>query len=366
MPSVVFIQFANPERYPPLEHSSALLLGEGWECVFLGRRDHTTAKITFPEAKGRVVRCLPSWSTVLPVWLEFLVFSIWVVAGALRIRPKIIYLSDAHAAPVGALLQLLGFWVVYHEHDKPDDAVKAILRWSRRHILRSASASVFPNEDRIPISLIGEMSNVFVVRNVPLEQDVVAHLPERSSALLVSYFGSLVPSRLPMAFFEQLARTQKPIRVELMGYETLASTGYVAELVQRFNDARGLTVVFLGAFPRVEMLRHAARADVGLLFFSNVEDANERTMVGASNKIFDYFAAGIPFVCFDSSEFSALSEELEGVYPLSSFHQVVDALHEIKSNYSGDEARRRLQGQVSGTNTYAEEFAPLLRGVFKR
>ena len=62
MRKVVYIQFTNPELYPPLEHGSKILVQNGWECHFLGRHSAMTGKIAFATLSGRTVECMPKWS----------------------------------------------------------------------------------------------------------------------------------------------------------------------------------------------------------------------------------------------------------------------------------------------------------------
>jgi len=362
MPTVFYIQFANPEQYPPLEHGSNILVQNGWACRFLGRRSAMTGKITFAGLNGRTVEFMPKWSMRLPAKLEFAVYAIWAVFKVTLMRPDAVYLSDAWVAPIGVFLHRLGFRVVYHEHDAPDPALGDWLHRARRRLFELAMFSVVPNAKRVAHESL-EIRELLEVRNFPAKDEVVQLAPvERSESEVVRlvYCGTLVPSRLPMVFFESLDASGLDIEVDLMGYETVHSAGLVKELLDRFSASANLDFRFLGAFPRREMLQRTAQADVGLLLFSNPDDVNEGAMVGASNKIGDYLAAGIPMICSRTEEFENLSDELHGVHPLGAEDDVAGALLHLKKLYSSTDARLALQGQIGTRCNYEKEFEGVL------
>lgn len=363
MPKAVYIQFTNPELYPPLEHGSKMLVEYGWECAFYGRCHAMTGTIVFPELKGRRVYALPKWSMRLPTMVEYLLYAAWVVLNVARQRPDVVYTSDPLAAPLGVLFYRLGFHVVYHEHDSPDRSLANWIRGARRRLFRSALCSVIPNAARIANEGL-EIRELLEVRNYPAMDELVqleqAECMESAVVRLV-YIGTLVPSRLPMSFFESLDDCGLVVEVQLMGYETVHSTGYVQELIERFRGTAGLRIEFLGAFPRKEMLERAARADAGLLLFSNPEDVNEGAMAGASNKIGDYLAAGIPTVCFRTDEFEWLSTEMSGMHLWDNEMDLVEFLSGIKAAYSEVNARRTLQEQISTRMNYDAEFGPVVQ-----
>mgnify|MGYP000117880528 CR=1 FL=1 len=363
MPKAVYIQFANPELYPPLEHGSRILVSNGWKCFFYGRRHAMTGKIVFPLLDGRRVEALPNWSMRLPTKVEYLLYAIWVAVKVAVHRPDVIYVSDPLATPLGLLFHRLGFKVVYHEHDSPEQG--SVPKWmlaARRRLFRSALCSVIPNAKRIEEEDL-DMRKLLEVRNYPMKDEVVKLERSDSSAVRIVYIGTLVPSRLPVSFFEALDACGLPIEVELMGYETVHSNGFVQELMERFRSSRTLKINFLGAFARTEMLKRAAQADVGLLLFSQLDDVNEGAMAGASNKVGDYLAAGIPMLCFRSEEFEVLSSQLVGVYFFDEGAQLADTLIGVKADYAEVSARRMLQEQIANGMYYEAEFQQVLKRI---
>ena len=116
---ILYVQYTNPAGYPPLEHSSRILADRGWQVMFLGTGAHGADSLKFPSHTNIEVR---RWKFREPgLWqkLHFLAFNDWVLITALRWKPKWIYASDPFACPVALLLKLIGFRVLYHEHDSP-------------------------------------------------------------------------------------------------------------------------------------------------------------------------------------------------------------------------------------------------------
>jgi len=367
MPKAVYIQFTNPELYPPLEHGSKILVEHGWRCTFYGRRHAMTGTIVFPELEGRRVHVLPKWSMRLPTKVEYFLYAAWVVVNVARRRPDVIYTSDPLAAPLGWLFLRLGFKVVYHEHDTPDRSLAKWIQRARRRLLRSALCSVIPNAARIAHEGL-DIRELLEVRNYPAKDEVVPlEQAERKESAVVRlvYFGTLVPSRLPVSFFESLDACGLDIQVDLMGYETVHSQGYAQVLIERFRGAAHLRIEFLGAFSRKELLERAAQADAGLLLFSNPEDTNEGAMAGASNKIGDYLAAGIPMVCFRTQEFERLSEEVNGLHSWNAEVEFAEFLRGIKAASSEDQTRQALQEQIRTRMNYETEFEPVLKRLLE-
>ena len=94
------------------------------------------------------------------------------------------------------------------------------------------------------------------------------------------------------------------VRFKVAGYETIGHPGYVAVL-QREAERLGVREQFeyLGAFPREKLLPLCRKANVGLsLMAETTSDLNEQTMIGASNKPFEYLACGLPLLVSDLLE----------------------------------------------------------------
>src|SRR5262249_52773460 len=85
------------------------------------------------------------------------------------------------------------------------------------------------------------------------------------------------------------------VRLRVAGYEAPGAPGYIARLVALGHAPDDEPLVdYAGTLPRSDLLAQATRAHVGLaLMPPSTDDVNMRNMTGASNKPFDYMAAGL-------------------------------------------------------------------------
>ena len=367
MPTVVFIQFTNPEAYPPLEHSSQMLVNAGMTCVFLARENHLTGKITFRQIQGRTIEWYPFEFSWMGNRTTYLLFTVWALVKVLWVRPKMVYLSDPLSTPIGTLLLTLGFSCIYHEHDSPDDTMcSSPLMTFRKFVSERTTANVFPNELRAQRTLSSKaLRTLQIVRNFPEAREVVPAKGSQHEVCQLIYFGSIVPSRLPLAFFEELGKQERPLQFHLIGYDPTELGNHLSAIEHVFNGFPHLQLKYHGALPRNQMLEIARGCDVGLLLFSKTQDINESAMSGASNKIYDYLAAGIPMVCFESKEFDELKLSIKGIYPFSESASTADLICNLQHKYASATARKELQEQILNGLNYEQEFERILHLISK-
>jgi len=303
---ILFIQYANPAAYPPLLHGTRILAREGWQVRVLGVETPGTLPLEWPRTEGVDCRVMRGTPVGLLLKLQYLIYTAWVVAWALRWRPAVVYASDPLAAPVALVVtRLTGSRLVYHEHDSPGTprgaGARAVAR-RRERAARKADLCVLPNAQRAEAfarDTGAAPARVLCVWNCPARDEVRAR-PQPSRAHVAVYFhGSINEARLPLAVLDAIARLPGDVRLEFAGYETLGSRGYVERFL-RHGGERGLArdrLTFLGAGSRAQVLEWASRCDVGLALMPlDSGDINMRFMVGASNKPFDYLAVGLPLV----------------------------------------------------------------------
>ena len=317
----IYIQYTNPPAYPSLEHSSRILADRGWEVLFLGTGALGADNLEFPpHPRIRVLRrpyCPPGWRQKV----DYLQYTLWVLAWALRWRPRWVYASDPMSTPVALLLSYLpGMRVIYHEHDTPGypqpnapstDGARAAISPFMRFVFRCrarlaqrAELCILPSERRAEYfaRTVANGRPVITVWNCPRREEVISSpKPEPGNDLRILYHGSIVPARLPLTVVEALAKLPDEVRLTVIGYETVGHQGYVEELKE---TARRLKiedrVQFLGPMPRYELMEHCRECDVGLaLMPKNADNLNFRHMIGASNKPFDYLACGLALLVSD-------------------------------------------------------------------
>jgi glycosyltransferase involved in cell wall biosynthesis len=304
---VLGVQYTNPAAYPPVEHAALLLADAGADVRLLGVSILGDALVLAPHPRITTSLMPPA----RPGWrqkLHYLRFVYWTLREALRFRPDWIYASDPLSAPAAlALHAVLRTPVIYHEHDAPvlppASAISRVVARCRRRLVRRAAMVVVPSAGRARV-LAGQTGRqaATVVWNTPLLRDVAA---ERTTVavgtLRVVYQGSIVPARLPVSVIQALALLPPSVTLTIVGYDPTGGRHLAAliDAAQTMNVAGRVHVVGTVA-SREALLGLASTRDVGLaLMPSETPDANEQTMLGASNKPFDYLARGLALVVSD-------------------------------------------------------------------
>jgi glycosyltransferase involved in cell wall biosynthesis len=374
MKSILYIQYTDPAAYPPLEHSSLLLAERGWNVRHLGTAASGAAKeLAFPKHASIEValRSAPAggWRTAQ----HYLSFLAWCRLEIIRLQPDVIYCSDVMSYPVGLWAsRRSAITTVLHEHDPPPRTgggrSRQLLRTIRRRFARTASLMVIPQEERARLFLGdtgADVGKLRVVFNCPSQRELAnmrAPARDPTKGFILWYHGALGSQQIPSTVIDALAQLPKDVRLELAGYETVSSKGYVSDLLAR---ARGLSiadrVISHGALPmRADLVAAAARADVGLaLFAPEFRDP----MVGASNKPFDYLACGLPLLTNRTQEW----EDFFGSQGVSvgCDPEDPDDIARVILALRNDPARRRSMADrglelIRTQWNYETQFAPVL------
>jgi glycosyltransferase involved in cell wall biosynthesis len=309
-PRVLYVQYTNPAAYPPLQHSASILAAAGCEVRLVGT-GVAGERLTFRESDRVRVALMPFEPGGWRQKVHYAQFASWVAAEARQWQPDWVYVSDPLACPAAlALRPLTSARFVYHEHDSPAaDAgaqstfMRVVLR-ARRALAARAELCVLPNDERAEIfkEQTGRTGDVVTVWNCPMRGEAGARREAPAvPALKIVYQGTIVPARLPATVLQALATLPETVSLVVAGYETAGYPGYADALRQDANrlglDGR---IAFPGAFPRDELMRQCRTCDVGLsLLPSASADLNERAMVGASNKVFEYLASGLAVLVGD-------------------------------------------------------------------
>jgi glycosyltransferase involved in cell wall biosynthesis len=316
---VLYVQYTNPAGYPPLEHSAWLLAEAGFDVRFFG---------TDALGDSLKLRPHPRIRTQLAAFRKrgalqkahYIWFSLRAFATALLWRPSWIYASDPLSCPPALLISWLpGSHVIYHEHDSPSrelarggagtSFMRLVMR-ARRALAERCVACVLPNDARARAFREDTgVVNVLTVWNCPMRDERIStSRAVRAGELSVFYHGSIVPARLPETVIAAIAQLPSGVSLTFAGYETAGHPGYVGQLLAKAAEL-GVAdrVRHIGTVPtRQQLLRDCAASDVGLALMPvESSDINEQTMVGASNKPFDYLACGLPLLVTDLSDWTS-------------------------------------------------------------
>lgn len=307
MARILFIQCTEPAGYPPLINAAHCFAAAGHESVFLSA-PIAGKQLAMPNHPA--IRVLPQ--PVRPSHVLGKGYFLRYIARAIRLarelRPALVYASD----PTGALPGLLASLacaapLVYHEHDSPSTEAELhpLFRHSRRQALHRATRIVFPNAGRAE-AVAGQTgfdrSRLTIVWNLPRREEVPDAVERAALPLTLYYHGTIVPDRLPLTVVDALLRFGGRVHLRYAGYETASGRGHAAALAAR-AAAAGLAdaVRYEGQIPQhADLVKLAQGCHVGLaLMPPGSGDLNMRHMTGASNKAFDYLAAGLGLLVSD-------------------------------------------------------------------
>ncbi len=318
---ILYVQYTNPAGYPSLEHNSRILAQHGWHVLFLGTDVREVKALRFLPHPNIRLKLIPFCRRGLPQKFHYFFYCCWVVVHTIFWRPQWVYASDPFSCPAALFLDLLGFKVIYHEHDSPNvgseqklgDAKRkirkpiftALISRVRERLSKKAEMCILPNKERMNrfIKETGREGKTFCVWNCPsLEELPDSNETEaRDDSCWILYHGSLVPERLPVTIFEAMAVLPDQVKFRVVGYETIGSRGYESSLRAKAGQL-GLAerVEFVGAVSRGGLFQYARNCHIGLALMPMASsDVNMQTMTGASNKPFDYLACGLALLVSD-------------------------------------------------------------------
>ena len=370
---IVYVQYTNPAAYPPLEHSSRLLAARGWEVLFLGTEGNEVRSLRFPEHPRIRVElasfCPPGWRQKL----HYARFAARALARIIAERPDWVYASDLWSCPIGLLASQLGFRVLYHEHDYVDpaaggtpSAATRLVQSTRLQLARRAQLCVLPNERRAAeFARATGAPAVATVWNCPRLEEVAPPRTHPVDTVRLIYYGSIVPKRLPLAIADALALLPANVRLRVVGYVTLGHQTHAEDFRRRAAEL-GIAdrIEIIGPFSRAVVLEHCRASDIGLATLPRHGDENESTMVGSSNKAFDYLACGVPLIVPDLPEWRATFVDAGYGHACEpeDARSVADALRPLvldpqRARRMGESGRQRILAEWN----YDRQFEPVLR-----
>ncbi|MCW5717124.1 MAG: glycosyltransferase family 4 protein [Bauldia sp.] len=311
--SILFLQATEPGAYPPIMNAAFCLADRGWQVTLLAApmTDLPTGVPAHPGVTVRSIRARPS-HVFGPA--DYGRYHMAAARLALALRPAVVYASDPLAAsPALLAARLAAAKIVYHEHDSPmPGRLRPWLAARRRSVARRSIAVVLPNAARAEI-VGGELAlppgQVHTVWNVPRLAELPAPRQRDASGerpLVLYYHGSITPDRLPESLAAALVSLGGLASLRIVGYEAPSARGYVEQFRSHAGTAGDL-VDFRGTVARDRAMAEAAAADVGLaLVPPETDEINMANMAGASNKAFDYMAAGLPLLVTDRPDWRGL------------------------------------------------------------
>jgi glycosyltransferase involved in cell wall biosynthesis len=315
-PRVLFVQAADVAAYPPIIHASSLMAEAGWRVRVLSM-PIAGMGLEFPCQPDVDLRLMAPRPSHIVTRAAYAAYVAEAAVIAVRWRPNIVYASDPLGAGPGLLAaRLANARLIYHEHDTPHPGMlRPSLARLRRSAARRAAAVIFPNETRASIAQeeLGFFDHrLHIVWNMPRRREMPRLQAVADVPLLLYYHGSVSSVRLPEGVIEAVRQLGGRVRLLIAGYEAPGAAGYVKRILQRAQPGQGTVVRYLGPIAREALLDVAAAAHVGLTVIprcggsSGGEDLNLRHLTGASNKAFDYMAAGLALLVSDLPDWRSI------------------------------------------------------------
>ena len=308
---VLFVQAAEAAAYPPIIHAASLIAEAGCLVSVLSA-PIAGSGLAFPRHPGielHLTATRPSHVLTRAAYAGYVAAAARLAVG---LRPDLVYASDPLGAGPGLLAaRLARAPLVYHEHDTPNPgALHPWLARLRRAAARRAAAVIFPNEARARIArdeLGFRDDRLHVVWNMPCRRELPVLESKPDNPLLLYYHGNISPVLLPETVVEAVLQLGGRVRLLIAGYEAPGDAGYIKRVLRYSQPGPDPPVRYLGPIPRSDLLGVAARAHVGLAVVpGDTDDLNIRHLIGASNKVFDYMAAGLALLVSDLPDWRAM------------------------------------------------------------
>lgn len=292
---------------------------------------------------------------------------------AVALRPALIYASDPLGAAPGLLAaRITGARLLYHEHDTPNE--RSLHPWiakARDAALRTAAVVVFPNEERARIvqAKIGRLGRrIHIVWNMPRRNELPTLQASPPTPLRLWFHGSITPERLPESAVMAVQRFGGSVRLDIAGYEAPGAKGYLDHILSSGARDGARLIRYCGQLPdRAVLLAEAASSHVGLSFMpKSSDDINMRNMSGASNKPFDYMAAGLPLIVTDLPDWRRMFAEPG--YALACDPTDVESIAAALNWFLTYPEERsamatRCRQKIACDWNYDQSFAPVLKGL---
>jgi len=307
----LFVQAAEAAAYPPIIHAAGLMAEAGWQVCVLSA-PVAGSDLKFPCHPGVELRRTAHRSSHVMTRAVYATYAAAAARLAIGRRPDIVYASDPLGTAPGLLAaRLSGAQLVYHEHDTPTPGTLHPWLARQRHAAaRRAAAVILPNEARSRIArdeLGFSDDRLHVVWNLPRRCELPMRKQIPDEPLLLYYHGNISPTLLPNSVVEAVRQFGGRVRLLIAGYEAPGAAGYIGRLLQQVSPEPNSPVQYLGPIPRGDLLSVAARAHVGIaLVPGDTDNLNLRYLTGASNKVFDYMAAGLALLVSDLPDWRAM------------------------------------------------------------
>ncbi|PKN13533.1 MAG: hypothetical protein CVU69_02345 [Deltaproteobacteria bacterium HGW-Deltaproteobacteria-4] len=381
---IAFVLFSDPMIYPPTMNAAAILAEHGYEVDIFGVHYRTGDQIA--PAPGVTIKYLGNLRKGIHFRIDFVKFCAQVIFAARAAQYSWIFSYNMTGVLPGYLAaQLSGARWLYHNHDMTPVSKKfgfyPFLKWVEKWTAKRADLVVFPQKERADLfrKVAGLAIPPLVVGNGPrrswtvgaeLDHEIV-EFRNRCEQVVV-YQGGLNWMRGLRRVIESMPHWEVPAGLLLVGG---------AELQPTFpNDALALArsigvesrILIKSTIPYLDLPSFTMACDIGLGVMATIDDdpcLNILYLAGASNKLAEYMACGLPVVVPVSEAYRRYIED-HGVGLLvdnSSPQALAAGLNLLLKDASLREAiASRAKEHFASALSYESQFQPVLDAVLSR
>ncbi len=192
-------------------------------------------------------------------------------------------------------------------------------------------------------------------------------IPRANPDLILHYHGNIGPELVPLCILDALTLVPR-IRFRVIGYSTRGQEPYVQKLLERAHNL-GLSerVEVRPALARNALLEETRSASIGLALMPvKSPNLNFATMIGASNKPFDYLACGVPVLVSDLDEWRTTF--VGPGYGLACDPRDPQSIAQVLNWFVRHRSEARLMGELGRQRVlkdwnYEHQFAPVLEKI---
>ena len=268
-----------------------------------------------------LIRLPGRWITKLTkgrdrLFIAFIIMTCKFTAQGLAIKADIYHSHDLNTLLAGYICsRIKRARLIYDSHEIATDraGLKAKPFWEllERMLIKKADVVIFTtytrakfSADKYHIGLPSVISNYADIPPAIKQIDLKKLLDIAPDCKIALYQGGIQLGRGLEQLIESVEFLREDTIVVLMG------DGLLRPLLQNMVQSRGFQdrVKFTGRVPLNELLGYTAGADVGLQILQNMCFNHYST---DSNKLFEYFAVGVPVVASDFPEIAKVVKEFD-------------------------------------------------------
>lgn len=314
---VAFVLYSDPMIYPPTMNAAAILAEHGMRVDIFCKRYPTQEEIPVPEGVRLLYR--GPLRRGLQLRGDFACFCLRVAREAAKRKYAWVFSYDMMGSLPGYLASRAARsrWV-YHNHDITSVSRRlgfyAALKALERRCARRADAVVFPQRRRA--AMFAEEANLsaspLIVMNGPRRRwahvdriDAEVSELKRRWGKVVIYQGGLNWKRGLRKAIESMPFWRPEAALCLIGKSDLEPSfpNQARQLARSLGVGERLLVKPVVPYHLLPMVTRACDVGVGVLSTTDDASLNVKLLAGASNKLAEYMACGLPVVVPHTGEY---------------------------------------------------------------